>query len=297
MEYNRTKERLCGCCQKPKDKQTFHSNPIKVGQMYMCKECCAAKFKDALAATGNEGAALWAVCMANDLPMVREIYEATLEQLKQVPSGAGRKPSLFLTYIALLKDCGKKYRGCIDSDMGLGDFIHIGTEDEIAEAERNEAEIAEQRKVWAKTWGVQYRDGVDYTDEDYEQLDDYFDGYTADIPDMDVGMTLRYRDLCKAELRKFKGDDEKGQTTKEITDLMKLLKISDFANAADKSDSRIAFEKKMAMIETYKPAECEDLQKFVDLCGYEKDRAEDMRCLQNAIAESRNYPDVPRVER
>lgn len=291
MEYNRTKERLCGCCQKPKDKQTFYSNPIKPGYMYMCKECCTTKFKDALAATGNEGAALWAVCMANDLPMIREIYEATIEQLKQVPMGAGRKPSLFLTYVALLKDCGKKYSGCYDSDMQLGDFIHIGTDDEIADAENRDADIVEQRKVWAKTWGA------DFEDEDYEQLDDYFDGYTADIPDMDVGMMLRYRDLCKAELRKFKGDDEKGQTTKEITDLMKLLKIADFANAADKSDSRIAFEKVTAMIETSKPAECEDLQKFIDLCGYEKDRAEDMRCLQNAIAESRLYPDIPRSEK
>ena len=287
MEYNRAKERLCGCCQKPKDKQTFHSNPIKVGYMYMCKECCTAKFKDALAATGNEGAALWAVCMANDLPLVREIYDAAIEQLKQVPAGAGRKPNIFLTYIALLKDSDKQYNGCYDSDMQLSDFIHISTDEEIAAAERSDAELAQQRKIW----------GVGFDDEDYERLDDYFDGYTADIPDMDVGMTLRYRDLCKAELRKFKGDDEKGQTTKEITDLMKLLKISDFANAADKSDSRIAFEKLIAMIETTKPAECEDLKKYVDICGHEKDRAEDMRCLRNAIAGTRDYPDVPRDER
>lgn len=291
MEYNRAKERLCGCCQKPKDKQTFHSNPIKVGYMYMCKECCTNKFKEALTATGNEGAALWATCMANDLPVVREIYDATVEQLKQTLAGVGRKPNIFLTYIALLKDCDKQYNGCYDSDMQLGDFIHIGTDEEIADAERSDAELAQQRKIWAKIWGV----GFD--DEDYERLDGYFDGYTADIPDMDVGMTLRYRDLCKAELRKFKGDDEKGQTTKEITDLMKLLKISDFANAADKSDSRIAFEKLIAMIETTKPAECEDLKKYVDMCGHEKDRAEDMRCLRNAIAGTRDYHDIPRDER
>lgn len=291
MEYNRAKERLCGCCQKPKDKQTFHSNPIKVGYMYMCKECCTNKFKEALTATGNEGAALWATCMANDIPVVHEVYDFTVEQLKQAPTGVGRKPNIFLTYIALLKDSDKQYNGCYDSDMQLSDFIHIGTDEEIAELERSDVELAQQRKIWAKIWGV----GFD--DEDYGRLDDYFDGYTADIPDMDVGMTLRYRDLCKAELRKFKGDDEKGQTTKEITDLMKLLKISDFANAADKSDSRIAFEKLIAMIETTKPAECEDLKKYVDMCGHEKDRAEDMRCLRNAISGTRDYPDVPRDER
>lgn len=291
MEYNREKEKLCGVCQKPKDKQTFHSNPIKIGYMYMCKECCTNKFKEALAATGSDGAALWAVCMANDLPVIRKLYEVAVEMVHKPTTGAGRKPSLFLTYLALLKEDSNQYRGCYDSDMELSDFIHIGTKEEIAEAEKCEADIAEQRKVWAKTWG----DG--YDDADYEQLDDYFDGYTSDIPEMDVGMMLRYRDLCKAELRKFKGDDEKGQTTKEITDLMKLLKIADFANAADKSDSRIAYEKLIAMIETTKPAECEDLHKYVDMCGHEKDRAEDMRCLRNAIAGTRDYPDVPRDER
>ena len=76
MEYNREKEKLCGVCQKPKDKQTFHSNPIKIGYMYMCKECCTNKFKEALAATGSDGAALWAVGMSNGLPGIGKVYEA-----------------------------------------------------------------------------------------------------------------------------------------------------------------------------------------------------------------------------
>ena len=166
MEYNREKEKLCGVCQKPKDKQTFHSNPIKIGYMYMCKECCTNKFKEALAATGSDGAALWAVCMANDLPVIRKLYETAVEMVHKPTTGAGRKPSLFLTYLALLKEDCNQYRGCYDSDMELSDFIHIGTKEEIAEAEKCEADIAEQRKVWAKTWGSQYED-----DEDYEWLD------------------------------------------------------------------------------------------------------------------------------
>lgn len=288
MEYNRAKERLCGCCQKPKDKQTFHSNPIKPGYMYMCKECCTTKFKNALAATGNEGVALWAVCMANDLPMVREIYEATIEQLKQVPMGAGRKPSLFLTYIALLKDSDKQYRGCYDSDMQLGDFIHIGTEDEIAESERRDADIAEQRKVWAKTWGA------DFDDDDCVWLDDMFESYTGEIYEMDTGMEMRYRDLCRAELRKFKDGADK-EVSDEIFKLMKLLKIDQFKENK-RSDTEKFIERMAWQIENTKPAECEDLDKYKDVSGFEPTWGHIMRCVKNLCAGTKEYPAIPRDE-
>lgn len=288
MEYNRAKERLCGCCQKPKDKQTFHSNPIKPGYMYMCKECCTAKFKDALAATGNEGVALWAVCMANDLPLVREVYDAAIEQLKQVPAGAGRKPSLFLTYIALLKDSDKQYGGCYDSDMQLSDFIHIGTEDEIAEAEKRDADIAERRKMWAKTWGA------DFDDDDCVWLDDMFESYTGEIYEMDTGMEMRYRDLCKAELRKFKDGADK-DVSDEIFKLMKLLKIDQFKENK-RSDTEKFIERLAWQIENTKPAECEDLEKYKDVSGFESTWGHIMRCVKNLCGGTKEYPAIPRDE-
>ena len=288
MEYNREKEKLCGVCQKPKDKQTFHSNPIKIGYMYMCKECCTNKFKEALSATGSDGAALWSVCMANDLPVIRKLYEAAVELVNKPTTGAGRKPSLFLTYIALLKEDGKQYRGCYDSDMQLSDFIHIGTKEEIAEAKKCEADAAEQRKVWAKTWG----DG--YDDADYEQLDDYFDGYTAEIPEMDAGMILRYRDLCRAELRKFKGDTSK-EVTDEILKLMKLLKIDSFEDG-NKSDMDRFIDRFIWKIEEEEPAEEEDENKYRDIAGFENSFHHIMRSMQNLIAGTKNYPNVPKSE-
>lgn len=285
MEYNRAKERLCGCCQKPKDKQTFHSNPIKPGYMYMCKECCTNKFKDALAATGNEGAALWAVCMTNDLPMVREIYEATIEQLKQVPAGAGRKPSLFLTYIALLKDSEKQYCGCYDSDMQLSDFIHIGTEDEIAEAEKRDADITEQRKVWAKTWGSQYED-----DEDYEWLDEQFDKYTRAIYDMETAQESLYRELCKAQLKQFKGEGDK-DVFAQIKTLMSMLKLDDFKENKQ-SETEKFIDRWAWRLENESPAECADLEKYKDYAGNESMWKDILRTVKNAISNSRDYPEI-----
>ena len=289
MEINRAKERYCPCCSTVKEKSKFYPSPIATNEyLPYCKECVGKKYRAASQALDSKWGAFWCVCMEMGVPMFREKFQLLKAQYDGF-DGKGRRPEPFGLYLALLKDGGVQYRGIFDSDMQLSEFVDLGIEQSPEEPTQKDMDA--QRKQWDKVWGK------DYDDEDCQRLDEYFEGYTNDIPEMDVGMTLRYRDLCKAELRKFKGDDDKGQTTKEIVDLMKLLKISDFSSAADKSDSRIAFEKLIAMIETTKPSECEDITKYVDMCGHEKDRAEDMRCLRNAIAGSRDYPDVPRDER
>ena len=289
MEINRAKERYCPCCSTVKEKSKFYPSPIAANEyLPYCKECVGKKYRAASQALDSKWGALWCVCMEMGVPLLREKFNLLKAQYDGL-DGKGRRPEPFGLYLALLKDGGVQYRGIFDSDMQLSEFVDLGIEQSPEEPTQKDMDA--QRKQWDKVWRK------DFDDEDCQRLDEYFDGYTNDIPEMDVGMTLRYRDLCKAELRKFKGDDDKGQTTKEIVDLMKLLKISDFSSAADKSDSRIAFEKLIAMIETTKPAECEDITKYVDMCGHEKDRAEDMRCLRNAIAGSRDYPDIPRDER
>lgn len=289
MEINRAKERYCPCCSKVKDKTKFYPNPIKSGEyLAYCRECTSIKFRTAEANIDSKWAALWCICMEMGVPLFKDKFEALKNQYESY-SGSGRRPEPFSMYVAMLKDAQVQYKGIFESDMQLSDFVDLNIEQD--DGEISQKDLDAQRKEWDRIWGELY------DNSDCQRLDEYFDGYTSEIPDMDVGMVLRYRDLCKAELRKFKGDDEKGQTTKEIADLMKMLKISDFSNAADKSDSKIAFEKFIAMIEQNKPAECEALDEYIDMCGHEKDRAEDMRCLQNAIAGTRDYPDVPRDER
>lgn len=289
MEYNREKEKLCGVCQKPKDKQTFHSNPIKIGYMYMCKECCTNKFKEALAATGSDGAALWTVCMSNDLPVIRKLYESAAELINKPTTGAGRKPNLFLTYLALLKEDGKQYRGCYDSDMELSDFIRIGTEDEIAEAKKCEADATEKRKVWAKTWGSQYED-----DEDYEWLDEQFNKYTCTIYDMEPAQESLYRELCKAQLKQFKGEGDK-DIFAQIKSLMGMLKLDQFKETR-RSDTEKFIERMAWTIENTKPAECEDLEQYKDFSGFESTWGHIMRCVKNLCAGTKEYPNIPRDE-
>ena len=286
MEFNPIKQKYCPYCSSVKAKSLFYPNPMLAGEhLPYCKSCAGAKYREAAKLTGSKWAALWAVCMEMGVPLIRERFNVLKQQYAEDDTKS-TKNTPFATYLDLLQDARVKYRGVFDSDMQLSDFIQISdTPDDIAEED-----VEEKRKYWNKVWGSGYD-----TDQ-CARLDDYYDAYTGDMVNMDAGQILRYRDLCRAELKKFENGSDK-ETTDEILKLMKLLKIDNFETAAEKSDAQIAYEKVIAMVEYSKPAEYEDLQKYVDMCGYEKDRAEDMRNLRNAIAGTRDYPDIPYDER
>lgn len=284
--WNENLERVCGKCQKAKHKTQFYKIPKTKDYIPVCKMCLKQYFNEVQKNTGSDNVALWASLMAAGVPMMRDVYDTMMS------AGDVEGNNMLPTYFTLAEQSNRDFVSLADSNMQLNDFVDYGEYDLNPEPEdiANVVIDAKTRRRWDKEWGA------GYSDSQCQQLDEYFEGYTGDLSDMDVGMMLRYRDLCKAELRKFEGDDDKGQTTKEIVDLMKLLKISDFQSAADKSDSRIAYEKAIAMIEYNKPAEVEDIQKYKDICEHEKNRAEDMRNLRNAIANSREYPDIPYEE-
>ena len=166
--------------------------------------------------------------------------------------------------------------------MELSNFKDLG---EVAKSETDDVAL---KARWRKQWGG------DYEDEDCQWLDDMFDSYTADIFEMDTAMEMRYRDLCKLELEQYKNGVNK-DTQSQIKTLMSLLKLDDF-KSNQKSDAERAFEKRIAWVEYTKPSECEDLTRFVDMVGYEKDKGEKMRSLRNAVAGTRDYPAIPKEE-
>ena len=73
------------------------------------------------------------------------------------------------------------------------------------------------------------------------------------------------------------------------------MKLNEF-KSHNKTDEQLAFEKRVAMIEYTKPSECEDLKVYLDMVGYEKEKGLMMRSLRNAIAGTRDYPDIPKEE-
>ena len=272
---------FCPYCGKEKQDSQFYKSPIKTGEYIKpCKSCVTELYKQALESTKDQGAALWSTCMQTGIPMRGAEYTACLDTLEK--AAKGKKPSLFMLYHTYLSTSHDKLTGVWDSDMELSNFKDLG---DVAKGETDEVAL---KARWRKQWGG------DYEDEDCQWLDDMFDSYTADIFEMDTAMEMRYRDLCKLELEQYKNGVNK-DTQSQIKTLMSLLKLDDF-KSNQKSDAERAFEKRIAWVEYTKPSECEDLTRFVDMVGYEKDKGEKMRSLRNAVAGTRDYPAIPKEE-
>lgn len=287
MEINRAKERYCPCCSTVKEKSKFYPSPIATNEyLPYCKECVGKKYRAASQALDSKWGALWCVCMEMGVPLLREKFNLLKAQYDGL-DGKGRRPEPFGLYLALLKDGGVQYRGIFDGDMQLSEFVDLGIEQSPEEPMQKDMDA--QRKQWDKVWGK------DYDDEDCQRLDEYFEDYTQDLFEMDMAMTMRYRDLCRAELKQFKGEGDK-DTFNQIKTLMSMLKLDDFKD--NKQSETEKFIERMAFtIENTKPAECEDLEKYKDFSGFGKTWDGLMRCLKNLVGGSRDYPDIPREER
>ena len=286
MEINRAKERYCPCCSKIKDKTKFYTNPIKSGEYFpYCRECTSIKFKTAEANLDSKWAALWCVCMEMGVPLFRDKFEALRNQYESY-SGSGRRPEPFSMYVAMLKDAQVQYKGIFESDMQLSDFVDLNTTKD--DGEISQKDLDAQRKEWDRIWGSSYNN------EQCERLDNYYAAYTDSLEQMDAGRTLRYRDLCKAELRKFEGDNSK-EVTEEILKLMKLLNIDSF-ESQEKSDMDRFIDRLIWKIEETEPAEEEDESKYKDIAGFENSFTHIMRCMQNLLTGTKNYPKIPRAE-
>lgn len=286
MEINRAKERYCPCCSTVKEKSKFYPSPIATNEyLPYCKECVGKKYRAASQALDSKWGALWCVCMEMGVPLLREKFNLLKAQYDGL-DGKGRRPEPFGLYLALLKDGGVQYRGIFDGDMQLSEFVDLGIEQPPEEPTQKDMDA--QRKQWDKVWGK------DYDNEDCQRLDEYFDDYTQDLFEMDMAMTMRYRDLCRAELKQFKGEGDK-DTFNQIKTLMSMLKLDDFKD--NKQSETEKFIERMAFtIENTKPAECEDLEKYKDFSGFGKTWDGLMRCLKNLVAGGRDYPQIPREE-
>lgn len=274
--WNENLERVCGKCQKAKGKTQFYKIPKTRDYIPVCKMCLKQYFNDVQKDTGSDDVALWSSLMVAGVPMMRDVYETMMSAGDVVGN------NMVPTYFTLAEQSNRDFTSLVDGDMQLSDFIDFGYDE--PEPERPSVDV-QMRRRWDREWGASY------SDSQCMQLDEYLEGYTGNLSEMDVGMTLRYRDLCKAELRKFEGDDDKGQTTKEIVDLMKLLKISDFQKD-EKSEDEKFIDKIVWMIEETEPAEEEDEEKYRDIAGYEEMYNEMMRCMRNLLTGTKDFPDI-----
>ena len=286
MKYN---EILCSSCRTIKSQTEFANGyGAQAGRkVSICKECCNAKLEKYEQRVGKVGA-FWLLMAELGIPFIQQVYDVAYHASISIKKGA-KRPDLVELYVKKLNLLDMKYDGFWDSDTMLDDIL-----DEHKETLDPKLDLALMNRIWGKYPDDKYAEAYDF-------LEDRFNEYTKDILDMDANLTNRYRDLCKAEYQKRIADEsgdigEIQKAQKVVNDMLTLLKLNNFQDVA-KSDAQIAFEKAIAMIEYTKPAECEELDKYVDMCGHERDNAEMMRCLRNAIAGTRDYPEIPRDER
>lgn len=285
-----TNKKVCGCCQTAKSPNQFHKSPMSSGQFLpICKLCCKEKLKAYTEITGSESAAFWLVLSELGVPFIKEVWD----NFQVFKATATPSTDLIMAYLRTLSESGMKIEGFWQSDIML-DMLMDSVVDR--DAEKEELDLTEQQKIWGKFMS----DGkLDV--EAYQFLNETFEDYTKELYDMDANLEKRYRDLAKCELRLRKANEsgDGGEISKAQDSLNKqlaLLKMNEF-QSKQLSDEKRAFEYNVSLIENYRPAECEQLQEYLDRVGYEKEKAILMRSIRNAIAETREYPDIPKEYR
>lgn len=280
-EFNRSIQNWCVGCMGAKEKTGFIQslNPYHNTYLPLCRGCLNNRFKQYQKALNSEGAALWCLCAEMGYPVIKEYYDIALSRKTNMPNSS----NLFMVYHNTLKELGFIIEGFWQSDLDLSDFAKTGQK--IQKAEEKPLDTTEMEKIWGK-----------FTADEYMLLNEFYQMYTKNLFSIDTVMELRYRDLCKAELRKRKADEsgdinEIAKAQENIKKNLELLKLDKFQSNT-KTEVEETLEYQIAMMEKYKPAELEDISAYEDYCGCHNLENQLMRPLRNLIAGTRDYPTI-----
>lgn len=249
------------------------------GRIPYCKDCSIMKYNKYSAIIGEDAAA-WCLMAELGVPFIKGLW-FDAKELSKRPSND--KDIVYL-YLKKLRESTKIYQGFWDSDTSLAQLMK-----DYNIVETNSMNLDVMRKKWGTY--------EDYT-EAYPFLEETFEEYTSNLLEMDANLERRYMDLVIAEYTKRKAQ-ESGDPTKIskaqdiVTDLLKLLKLDKFQDNKQ-SDEEKRIERMAWIIENTRPAECEDLEKYKDFSGTGKMWDDLKRCLQNLIAGTKDYPDIPK---
>lgn len=291
-EYNRAKEKICACCGKIKKLSNFYPDYRRKDEyLPYCRLCLTQMYREAVQGCGDIWGGLCSVATQMGMPMLAEPFAIVRQQYNE-RSSAGKKPDVVDMYYKTMRDLNILYKGNWESEIQLSDFVDCATKPEIKEDAITDYESL------VRTWGKFIRDNGELDTSAYDFLEDTFNMYTGALLNMDASMTMRYRDLCKAELMKRRADEggDVGEIAKAQDNLKKMLamlKLDDF-QSAERSEMEKHIERICWTIENTKPAECEDLEKYRDFSGFEKHWATIKRCVLNAVARTKEYPELPK---
>lgn len=287
----RKKTKVCMACEQEKPCTAFYKSPNPLyDYIPLCNQCRNERLATYNKVAKTDGGGLWILLMELGIPFISSVWKETEEDLKG-PFGRGVKPNSFVRYMEHLEESGIEVQGIWQSDVMLTDLVDFAPE--AKEAKKLQVEVDKLIKIWGR---FTTRDGS--VDQDaYLFLENSFENYTQELPEMDVNTENRYRDLCRCELQLRRANEsgdanDISKAQDRLNKQLKLLNLDTFNNNV-KSEQEKFIDRIAWMIEETEPAEEEDRKKYRDIAGYEKSFGEIMRSMKNLLTGSRDFPNIP----
>lgn len=287
----RKKTKVCMACEQEKPCTAFYKSPNPLyDYVPLCNQCRNERLAIYNKVAKTDGGGLWILLMELGIPFISSVWKETEEDLKG-PFGRGVKPNSFVRYMEHLEESGIEVQGIWQSDVMLTDLVDFAPE--AKEAKKLQVEVDKLIKIWGR---FTTKDGS--IDQDaYLFLENSFENYTQELPEMDVNTENRYRDLCRCELQLRRANEsgdanDISKAQDRLNKQLKLLNLDTFNNNI-KSEQEKFIDRIAWMIEETEPAEEEDRKKYRDIAGYEKSFGEIMRSMKNLLTGSRDFPNIP----
>lgn len=288
----RKKTKVCMACEQEKPCTAFYKSPNPLyDYVPLCNQCRNERLATYNKVTKTDGGGLWILLMELGIPFISSVWKETEEDLKG-PFRRGVKPNSFVRYMEHLEESGIEVQGIWQSDVMLTDLVDFAPE--AREARKLQVEVDKLIRIWGK---FTTKDGS--IDQDaYLFLENSFENYTQELPEMDVNTENRYRDLCRCELQLRRANEsgdanDISKAQDRLNKQLALLGMNDFKREV--ADERKQFIDRIAwMIEETEPAELEDEEAYKDIRGYEKIYNDWMRSMQNMLAGDKKYPKIPK---
>lgn len=285
------KTKVCMACEQEKPCTAFYKSPNPLyDYVPLCNQCRNERLATYNKVAKTDGGGLWILLMELGIPFISSVWKETEEDLKG-PFGRGVKPNSFVRYMEHLEESGIEVQGIWQSDVMLTDLVDFASE--AKEAKKLQVEVDKLIRIWGR---FTTKDGS--IDQDaYLFLENSFENYTQELPEMDVNTENRYRDLCRCELQLRRANEsgdanDISKAQDRLNKQLKLLNLDTFNNNM-KSEQEKFIDRIAWMIEETEPAEEEDRKKYRDIAGYEKSFGEIMRSMKNLLTGSRDFPNIP----
>ena len=269
------------------------------GLIPYCKDCVQKMFEYYYENSKNFQLAVYYTCQKLDIPFILELFESIFKDYKEKSAKefADLNKKYMGEYIRLLNQGSQKYGDKLDFSYSDSDLSNIDTK--MAEREKSKQELDNLRLDWGNQ-----------EDNDYSLLEYDFASLTDNMA-LTKPQEKLYRDLCLAYLAKRKAEQVKDVVTKEknedvqkiqkqILELMKTLKIDNFAENKELSaidrmlETRIAIQEKEKPCFYYEGLKAKQNDDFLGRGKYFYDHI--YRPFKNIIGNNKLYNIVPEEE-